>query len=279
MLLVSWNVNGLRACMNKGFREFFDSCGADIICLQETKAREGQACLDIPEYAQFFNSSEKSGYSGTAIFTKPRPVNSAYDFSLMDGAPEEDSCFSKEGRMITLEYKDFWLVNVYAPNSRSELARLDIRMKWEDAFRSYISFLDSKKPVVICGDLNVAHNEIDIKNAKSNRMNAGFTDQERAKFTELLSSGLADTFRRLYPDRVSYTWWSYMFSARAKNVGWRLDYFLVSERLMPRVEDSLIYTDIMGSDHCPVGIKLAARQGMTVEGQATGKVCRFVTRV
>jgi exodeoxyribonuclease-3 len=258
MLLVSWNVNGLRACLNKGFTEFFNSSGADILCLQETKLQPGQVSLNFPGYTEAYNCSVKKGYSGTAVFSKVKPIRTAYDFSLMDGSPADDDCFSKEGRMITLEYEDFWLVNVYAPNSQSELARLDIRMKWEDAFRSYLAFLDREKPVVICGDMNVAHNEIDIKNARSNRMNAGFTDQERAKFTELLSSGYADTFRRLYPDRTAYTWWSYMFNARAKNVGWRLDYFLVSERLMRSVEDSLIYTDVMGSDHCPVGIILTS---------------------
>ena len=247
MKLISWNVNGLRACMNKGFQDFLANSEADIFCVQETKMQKGQAEFDFSGYEEYWNSAEKKGYSGTAIFTKIKPLSVSYDI----GIAEHD----QEGRVITAEFDDFYLVNVYTPNSQRELARLDYRMQWEDAFRSYIKQLDEKKPVIICGDLNVAHKEIDLKNFKTNHKNAGFTDEERAKMTELLEAGFTDSFRYLYPDKEGiYTWWSYMFKAREKNAGWRIDYFVVSNRLADRIADSLIYTDIMGSDHCPVGL-------------------------
>jgi len=249
MKLISWNVNGLRACMNKGFQDFLANSEADIFCVQETKMQKGQAEFDFSGYEEYWNSAEKKGYSGTAIFTKIKPLSVSYDI----GIAEHD----QEGRVITAEFDDFYLVNVYTPNSQRELARLDYRMQWEDAFRSYIKRLDEKKPVIICGDLNVAHKEIDLKNFKTNHKNAGFTDEERAKMTELLEAGFTDSFRYLYPDKEGiYTWWSYMFKAREKNAGWRIDYFVVSNRLADRIADSLIYTDIMGSDHCPVGLIL-----------------------
>lgn len=249
MKLISWNVNGLRACMNKGFQDFLYASGADIFCVQETKMQKDQAEFDFPGYEEYWNSAEKKGYSGTAIFTKIKPLNVSYDM----GIAEHD----QEGRVITAEFVDFYLVNVYTPNSQRELARLDYRMQWEDAFRAYVKQLDEKKPVIICGDLNVAHKEIDLKNFKTNHKNAGFTDEERAKMTELLEAGFIDSFRHLYPDKDGiYTWWSYMFKAREKNAGWRIDYFVVSNRLADRISDSLIYTDIMGSDHCPVGLIL-----------------------
>lgn len=249
MKLISWNVNGLRACMNKGFQDFLSASGADIFCVQETKMQKDQAEFDFPGYEEYWNSAEKKGYSGTAIFTKIKPLNVSYDM----GIAEHD----QEGRVITAEFDDFYLVNVYTPNSQRELARLDYRMQWEDAFRAYVKELDEKKPVIICGDLNVAHKEIDLKNFKTNHKNAGFTDEERAKMSELLEAGFTDSFRHLYPDKDGiYTWWSYMFKAREKNAGWRIDYFVVSNRLADRISDSLIYTDIMGSDHCPVGLIL-----------------------
>ena len=249
MKLISWNVNGLRACMNKGFQDFLANSEADIFCVQETKMQKGQAEFDFSGYEEYWNSAEKKGYSGTAIFTKIKPLSVSYDI----GIAEHD----QEGRVITAEFDDFYLVNVYTPNSQRELARLDYRMQWEDAFRSYIKQLDEKKPVIICGDLNVAHKEIDLKNFKTNHKNAGFTDEERAKMTELLEAGFTDSFRYLYPDKEGiYTWWSYMFKAREKNAGWRIDYFVVSNRLADRISDSLIYTDNMGSDHCPVGLIL-----------------------
>ena len=249
MKLISWNVNGLRACMNKGFQDFLAASGADIFCVQETKMQKGQAEFDFSGYEEYWNSAEKKGYSGTAIFTKIKPLNVSYDM----GIAEHD----QEGRIIAAEFDDFYLVNVYTPNSQRELARLDYRMQWEDAFRAYVKELDEKKPVIICGDLNVAHEEIDLKNFKTNHKNAGFTDEERAKMTELLEAGFTDSFRHLYPDKEGiYTWWSYMFKAREKNAGWRIDYFVVSNRLADRISDSLIYTDIMGSDHCPVGLIL-----------------------
>ena len=249
MKLISWNVNGLRACMNKGFQDFLANSEADIFCVQETKMQKGQAEFDFSGYEEYWNSAEKKGYSGTAIFTKIKPLSVSYDI----GIAEHD----QEGRVITAEFDDFQLVNVYTPNSQRELARLDYRMQWEDAFRSYIKQLDEKKPVIVCGDLNVAHKEIDLKNFKTNHKNAGFTDEERAKMTELLEAGFTDSFRYLYPDKEGiYTWWSYMFKAREKNAGWRIDYFVVSNRLADRISDSLIYTDIMGSDHCPVGLIL-----------------------
>ncbi|MPM99791.1 Exodeoxyribonuclease [bioreactor metagenome] len=249
MKLISWNVNGLRACMNKGFQDFLANSGADIFCVQETKMQKGQAEFDFPGYEEYWNSAEKKGYSGTAIFTKIKPLSVSYDM----GIAEHD----QEGRIITAEFDDFYLINVYTPNSQRELARLDYRMQWEDAFRTYVKQLDEKKPVIICGDLNVAHKEIDLKNFKTNHKNAGFTDEERAKMTQLLEAGFIDSFRHLYPDKEGiYSWWSYMFKAREKNAGWRIDYFVVSNRLADRISDSLIYTDIMGSDHCPVGLIL-----------------------
>lgn len=248
MKFISWNVNGFRACLEKGFEEFFASADADFFCIQETKMQEGQASFCPDGYFQYWNSAQKKGYSGTAVFTKHEPMSIRYGI----GIEEHDG----EGRAITLEYEDFYLLCVYTPNSQRELARLDYRMKWEDALREYIITLDAKKPVVYCGDLNVAHEEIDLKNPKTNHMSAGFSDEERAKFTQLLDSGFADTFRKLYPDSVKYSWWSYMYHAREKNAGWRIDYFVVSNRLMDRVKDSFILNEVMGSDHCPVGIEL-----------------------
>ena len=248
MKFISWNVNGFRACLEKGFGDFFAEQDADFVCIQETKMQPGQADFNPDGYYQYWYSAEKKGYSGTAIFAKREPISVSYGI----GIPEHDT----EGRAITLEYEDFYLLCIYTPNAQRELARLDYRMAWEDALRGYIKSLDEKKPVIYCGDLNVAHNEIDLKNPKSNRQSAGFSDEERAKFTELLASGFTDTFRSLYPDKVEYSWWSYMFSARAKNVGWRIDYFVVSNRLFERVNDSFILTSVLGSDHCPVGIIL-----------------------
>ena len=248
MKFISWNVNGFRACLTKGFEDFFADADADFFCLQETKMQPGQAEFAPEGYYQYWYSAEKKGYSGTAVFAKREPLSVRYGI----GIPEHD----KEGRAITLEYEDFYLLCVYTPNAQRELARLDYRMSWEDALRAYIVELDSKKPVVYCGDLNVAHEEIDLKNPKTNHHSAGFSDEERGKFSELLACGFADTFRALYPDKVEYSWWSYMMKAREKNVGWRIDYFVVSDRLLARVKDSFILTDIMGSDHCPVGIEL-----------------------
>ena len=249
MKLVSWNVNGLRACMGKGFPEFLRAADPDILCLQETKMQREQADFTLEGYEEYWNSAEKKGYSGTAVFTKERPLSVSYGIGL----PEHDS----EGRVITAEYPEFYLVNVYTPNSQQELARLSYRMEWEDAFRGYLKALDAKKPVIVCGDMNVAHEEIDLKNPKTNRKNAGFTDEERQKMTELLASGFTDTFRMLYPDAEGiYSWWSYRFHAREKNAGWRIDYFLVSDRLKDRVADSRIDTGVFGSDHCPVELIL-----------------------
>ena len=248
MKFISWNVNGFRSCLGKGFGEFFKNEDADFFCIQETKMQPGQAEFDTPGYFQYWYSAEKKGYSGTAIFAKHEPLSVNYGI----GIAEHDT----EGRAITLEYDKFYLLCVYTPNSQRELARLDYRMTWEDALREYILALDSKKPVIYCGDLNVAHNEIDLKNPKTNHKNAGFTDEEREKFTALLSSGFSDTFRTLYPERVEYSWWSYMMNARAKNIGWRIDYFVVSERIMPKVREAFIKGEIMGSDHCPVGIDI-----------------------
>ena len=248
MKFISWNVNGFRACLEKGFAEFFSEQNADFVCLQETKMQQGQAEFAPEGYFQYWNSAQKKGYSGTAIFTKHEPLSVSYGI----GIPEHDT----EGRAITLEYEDFYLLCVYTPNAQRELARLSYRMEWEDALRAYILELDAKKPVIYCGDLNVAHNEIDLKNPKTNHFNAGFSDEERGKFTELLESGFCDTFRTLYPEEVKYSWWSYMFKSREKNAGWRIDYFVVSERLMDKVKDSFILTDVMGSDHCPVGIEI-----------------------
>lgn len=247
MKFISWNVNGLRACVGKGFTDFFDKEDADIFCLQETKLQAGQIDLPLKGYHQYWNYAEKKGYSGTAIFTKKEPLSVSYGI----GIEEHDH----EGRVITLEYPDYYFITVYTPNSQSELARLDYRMKWETDFLSYLKKLEETKPVIFCGDLNVAHKEIDLKNPKTNRMNAGFTDEERAKFTALTEAGFIDTFRYFYPDAEGiYSWWSYRFSARAKNAGWRIDYFLVSQALKDRLEDAFIYTDVMGSDHCPIGL-------------------------
>lgn len=248
MKLISWNVNGFRACLNKGFEQFFKDTDADFFCIQETKMQPGQASFEAEGYHQYWYSAEKKGYSGTAIFAKREPLSVKYGL----GIEEHDH----EGRAITLEYDNFYLLCVYTPNAQRELARLDYRMKWEDALRDYIKSLDAKKPVIYCGDLNVAHEEIDLKNPKTNHFSAGFSDEERGKFTELLQSGFCDTFRTLYPEKVEYSWWSYMYHAREKNVGWRIDYFVVSERVMDKVKDSRIFTDIMGSDHCPIGLEI-----------------------
>ena len=245
MRLISWNVNGLRACVGKNFMDFFNKIDADIFCIQESKLQEGQINLDLPGYYQYWNYAEKKGYSGTAIFTKQKPLNASYGL----GIAEHD----KEGRVITLEFDNFYIVTVYTPNSQNELARLSYRMEWEDAFLTYLKKLEENKPVVVCGDMNVAHQEIDLKNPKTNRKNAGFTDEEREKFTELLNNGFIDTFRYFYPDAEGiYSWWSYRFQARAKNAGWRIDYFLVSECLKDALQKAHIHTDILGSDHCPV---------------------------
>lgn len=248
MKLISWNVNGFRAVLGKGFEVFFKASDADIFCLQETKMQPGQTDFAPEGYYQYWYSAEKKGYSGTAVFSKREPLSVTYGI----GISEHDT----EGRVITLEFEDFYLVTVYTPNAQRELARLTYRMAWEDAFRGYLRALDEKKPVVMCGDLNVAHEEIDLKNPKSNRHSAGFSDEERGKFTELLACGFTDTFRYLYPDKVQYSWWSYMMKAREKNVGWRIDYFVVSDRLRARVGDSVILDQVMGSDHCPVGLEL-----------------------
>ena len=249
MKFVSWNVNGLRACVTKGFQEFFDQSQADFFCLQETKLQEGQIDLALPGYHQYWNYAEKKGYSGTAIFAKEAPLSVTYGV----GVPELDT----EGRLITLEYPDFYLVTCYTPNAQQGLARIDHRLKWDEAFRSYLSALDQKKPVIACGDLNVAHKEIDLKNPASNRGNAGFSDEERESFSALLSCGFTDTFRYLNPDAVGiYSWWSYRFSARKNNAGWRIDYFIVSNRIADKITDTPIHTQILGSDHCPVELDL-----------------------
>ncbi|MBQ8310348.1 MAG: exodeoxyribonuclease III [Clostridia bacterium] len=248
MKLISWNVNGFRACLDKGFADFFNNVDADIVCIQETKMQPGQAEFAPDGYHQYWYSAEKKGYSGTAVFTRQEPLSVQYGI----GIPAHDT----EGRAITLEFESFYLLCVYTPNAQRELARLDYRMAWEDALRDYILALDAKKPVIYCGDLNVAHEEIDLKNPKTNHHSAGFSDEERAKFSALLDCGFTDTYRALYPDRVEYSWWSYMMKAREKNVGWRIDYFVVSSRLFPAVTDSFILGDVMGSDHCPVGIEI-----------------------
>ncbi len=248
MKLVSWNVNGLRACMNKGFADFLVASGADIFCVQETKMQREQAAFVFDGYEEYWNSAEKKGYSGTAIFSKKKPLQVTYGI----GQAEHDT----EGRVITAEYDTFYLVTVYTPNSQRELARLDYRMVWEDVFRAYLLALDAKKPVIVCGDLNVAAEEIDLKNPKTNRQNAGFSDEERAKFRELKAAGFTDTFRFLHPDEVKYSWWSYMFKAREKNAGWRIDYFMVSNRIADKVKTAEIHNEIFGSDHCPVSIEV-----------------------
>ncbi len=247
---VSWNVNGLRACLKKGFMDSFLALNADVFCLQETKMQQGQAELDLPGYKQYWFSAEKKGYSGTAAFSKYEPLNVTYGIGL----PEYDV----EGRAITLEYVDFYLVNVYVPNSRQELARIDYRVAWEDSLRAYLGKLAAQKPVLVCGDMNVAHNEIDLKNPASNHKSAGFSDIEREKFTELLASGFVDSFRSLYPDLAGqYSWWSYLRKARERNAGWRIDYFLVSQNWRLKIEQAAIHSDIFGSDHCPVSLQLA----------------------
>ncbi len=252
MKFISWNVNGLRACVQKGFYDYFQSADADVFCLQETKMQPGQAQIETPGYLQFWNSAEKKGYSGTAVFTRREPLAVTYDIG--------DSAHVGEGRAITLEFPELYLVTVYTPNSQEGLARLPYRMEWEDAFRAYLKGLDEKKPVVVCGDMNVAHEEIDLKNPKTNRGNAGFSDEERAKMTELLGSGFTDTFRYLYPDLTgAYSWWSYRFKAREKNAGWRIDYFLVSDRLRDQIRAAEIHSDVLGSDHCPVSLVLEER--------------------
>ena len=249
MKLISWNVNGLRACLQKGFLDFCREADADVYCLQETKLQAGQAEVDLPGYHQFWNYADKKGYSGTAIFTRVEPLSVTYGFG--------DDIHRHEGRVITAEYPDFFLVCCYTPNAQDGLKRIDYRMQWEDDFRAYLLELDGKKPVVLCGDLNVAHQEIDLKNPGPNRGNAGFSDQERGKMTQLLESGFVDTFRAKYPDKTgAYSWWSYRFNARKNNAGWRIDYFIVSQRRAERVADAAIYPEVMGSDHCPVGVEL-----------------------
>ncbi len=249
MKFISWNVNGLRACMGKGFMDYFNKIDADIFCVQETKLQEGQIEVDAPGYHQYWNYAEKKGYSGTAMFTKEEPLSVTYGI----GIPEHDT----EGRVITAEFKDFYVITVYVPNSQRELARLDYRMTWEEAFLNYIKGLEKNKPVIYCGDLNVAHQEIDLKNPKTNHMNAGFTDEERNCFTKVLESGYIDSFRFLYPDAKDvYSWWSYMFKAREKNTGWRIDYFVVSGKLKDRIKDAKIHMEVQGSDHCPVELKI-----------------------
>ncbi len=249
MKFISWNVNGLRACVQKGFLDFFNSIDADFFCIQESKLQAGQIDLDLPGYHQYWNYAEKKGYSGTAIFAKNEPLSVSYGI----GIEEHD----REGRVITLEYDNFYLVTCYTPNSQNELKRLPYRMQWEDDFREYLKTLDAKKPVVLCGDLNVAHNEIDLKNPKTNRKNAGFSDEERAKMSELLGSGFTDTFRYFYPDAEGiYSWWSYRFKAREKNAGWRIDYFITSKRINDKLQKTMIHTDVLGSDHCPVEVDI-----------------------
>ena len=248
MKLISWNVNGIRACLNKGFSDFFKEVNADIFCLQETKCQPEQINLEFEGYTSYWNSAERKGYSGTAIFTKKQPVN------VTDGIGIEEH--DKEGRIITLEFENFYLVTNYTPNAKRELERLDYRMVWEDEIRKYLLELNKKKPVIMCGDLNVAHEEIDLKNPKTNKGNAGFTNEEREKMTELLNAGFIDSYRYLYPEKIEYSWWSYMGHAREKNVGWRIDYFIVSNDFRENIKDATIYTEILGSDHCPVGLEI-----------------------
>ena len=248
MKFISWNVNGLRACVGKEFEQQFKDLDADFFCLQETKMQAGQLDLSFPGYESYWNYADKKGYSGTAIYTKHKPLSVTYGIDI----DEHDH----EGRVITLEMDDFYLITVYTPNSQDGLRRLDYRMKWEEDFQAYLHRLDAIKPVIVCGDMNVAHQEIDLKNPKTNHKNAGFTDEEREKMTQLLSNGFIDTFRSLYPEQITYSWWSYRFRAREKNTGWRIDYFLISERLKDRLEDAKIHTEIMGSDHCPIEITL-----------------------
>lgn len=248
MKFVSWNVNGLRAIQKKGFKDFFEQIDADIFAIQETKMQEEQKDFDFPNYYEYWNCADKKGYSGTLIYTKEKPLNVSYGI--------DNEKYNDEGRIITLEYQDYYFVTVYVPNSQRELTRLDYRMQFEDDFRDYLTKLDSLKPVIVCGDLNVAHREIDLKNPKSNERNAGFTIEERSKFQILLDSGFIDSFRYLYPEKIQYTWWSYMFNARKNNIGWRIDYFLISSRIINQLKDSIIYDDVFGSDHCPVVIDI-----------------------
>lgn len=248
MKFISWNVNGIRACLDKGFEDIFNQLDADFFSIQETKLQPEQVTFFPEGYHKYWNSAQKKGYSGTAIFAKKEPISVQYGI----GIPEHDT----EGRAITLEYDKFYLLNVYTPNAQRELARLDYRMQWEDALREYINKLNSNKPVIYCGDLNVAHNEIDLKNPKTNRRSAGFSDEEREKFTQLLDTGFVDSFRYLYPEKIEYSWWSYMRQAREKNIGWRIDYFVVSEKIKENIKDSYILSDIMGSDHCPVALEI-----------------------
>lgn len=249
MKLISWNVNGLRAIYKKGFIDFFNTIDADIFCIQETKMQEGQITLELSGYEQYFNYAERKGYSGTAVFTKIKPKNVTYGIGIEQ--------YDNEGRVITLEFSEFYLINCYAPNSGRELARLKYRMEWEDKFKEYLKKLDKNKPIIICGDLNVAHKEIDLKNPKTNTKSAGFTNEEREKFSNLLKERFTDTYRKLYPDKENaYTWWSYMFNAREKNIGWRIDYFLTSDRISNKIEEAYIFNEIMGSDHCPVGLEI-----------------------
>ena len=248
MKLISWNVNGIRACLNKGFADVFKQLDADIFCIQETKCQPEQVELEFEGYTSYWNSAEKKGYSGTAIFTKKKPIKVTYGI----GIEEHD----KEGRIITLEFENFYLVTNYTPNAKRELERLDYRMVWEDEIRKYLLELNKKKPVIMCGDLNVAHEEIDLKNPKTNKGNAGFTDEERGKMTELLNSGFIDSYRYLYPEKMEYSWWSYMGHAREKNVGWRIDYFIVSNDIKEKIKNATIYTKILGSDHCPIGLEI-----------------------
>ncbi len=249
MKLISWNVNGLRACMTKGFAQIFAAFDADIFCLQETKMHPSQADISFEGYQSYWNAAEKKGYSGTAVFTRIAPLSVSYGIGVEE--------FDHEGRVITLEYEDFYLVDCYTPNAQHELARLDFRMAWEDAFRAYLMALDAKKPVIMCGDLNVAHEEIDLKNPKTNHQNAGFSDEERGQMTKLLANGFTDSFRYFYPDlKDAYTWWSFRANARARNIGWRIDYFIVSDRLKERLSAAKIHPDVMGSDHCPVELEL-----------------------
>ncbi len=249
MKLISWNVNGLRAIYKKDFEKSFKELNPDILCIQETKMQEGQLDVDFEGYDKYFNYAQRKGYSGTAVFTKIKPQKVTYGIGC--------SAYDQEGRVITLEFEEFYLVNCYTPNSGRELARLEYRMEWEDAFRNYLQLLDKTKPVILCGDLNVAHKEIDLKNPKTNRKNAGFTDEERGKMTCLLDSGFTDTFRKIYPEKENaYTWWSYMGNAREKNVGWRIDYFIISNRIASKIKDAMIFPEVMGSDHCPVGLEI-----------------------
>lgn len=260
MKFISWNVNGLRACVGKGFAETFDNLDADFFCLQETKMQAGQLDLSFIGYQSYWNYAEKKGYSGTAIYTRHTPLNVFYGMGTVNAdnsiSYDNDNIHNHEGRIITLEYADYYFITVYVPNTQDGLRRLDYRMTWENDFLAYIKALDAKKPVIFCGDLNVAHNDIDLKNPKSNHKNAGFTDEERGKFSELLSAGFKDTFRTLHPEEQTFSWWSYRFHAREKNAGWRIDYFVVSDRLMQQVESASIHTDITGSDHCPVELTI-----------------------